>query len=215
MSIPASTYRVVFGGSMYGGEVWESGFWVHGDTIESQATANATASLWAGVLLSPDASGALRISLAAFASADVTVNYVKIYAYPTGGPVATYIGEFTPPAAGGTGQRTLPNQCCLVISERTGFAGRRYRGRMYLPAGKTGAGSFGQMTQAAIQESATAWALAFHDWNAVDGNGTVVVVSTTGTLFTPVSQVIVDSKIDIQRRRANKEQALYTALGNV
>lgn len=213
--IPADVYRVTFGGSLYGGEIWECGFWVHGGLPEDQPTANATAELWAGQLLSSDPSGALAVCLNLWWTADIKCTYVKVYAYPTGGPHATLIGEHDVTGASGTGTRVYPNQCSIVISERTGFSGRRYRGRMYLPVGKTSDGTQGQLGGDEVLQAATAWALCFHDWNAVPANGMPVVVSTSGSLFTPISQIIVDSKIDIQRRRANKEVANATGVGTV
>lgn len=213
--IPAGCYKVVFGGHLNTSDSWECGFWVHGSEPTSQAEATATAALWAGQLMSTDDSGALRITLTAYASADVLLEYVKVYSYPTGGPVATYIGEHLFTNTGGSGARVLPNQCAVVVSERTGFAGRRYRGRMYIPIGRTGSGGDGQLAAAAVDQIATAWALCFHDWDASGDNGTVVVVSTVGSLFTPVSQILVDTKVDIQRRRANKELADHVGVGTV
>ena len=208
MAIPSGVYHVVFGGALAGGEVWESGFWVQGGLPGSLAEANATANLWWGQLIGEgagDSSNALNVTKAQLWSIDITITYVKVYVYTSGGPHADLIGEYTEAFTPGTAARSWPNQMCLVVSLRTGHAGRSYRGRMYLPAGVGSLTTVGNYATSAATAIADAWALCFTDWNAVEGNGIPCIVSRVASAATNISEVIVDTRPDIQRRRANKQ----------
>jgi len=104
----------------------------------------------------------------------------------------------------------MPNQICMVVSLRTEHAGRRFRGRMYLPVNAS-ALTLGTAqwtgTQTAIV--ANTWAAYFNDWNGSGDNGTISVVSRVGAgEATPVSGVLVDTIPDTQRRRRNKLAAV-------
>jgi hypothetical protein len=214
MPIPAGVYHVVFGGDRIGGEVWESGFLVQGGVPASNDAANALALLWWGQLTSTDGSGALVAVAANLWAASTTVRYVKVYCYPAGGPTAEYIGEHIDTPLVGSQALQCPNQVALVISLRTNFAGRAHRGRMYLPMDNLSNDGHGQQSSANVNQQATKWALCFHDWNASGDNGIVSVVSRIGAGGAlPVTSIVVDSRADIQRRRANKQAALYTGVG--
>jgi hypothetical protein len=207
MAIPAGVYHVVFGGPLVGGEQWESGFWVEGALPPDEGAANALAELWYGQMTDDDTSGGLVVFGTAFWSVDISVTYCKIYAYPTGGPSATIIGEHDPTPYAGTVARSVPNQCSLVISLRTGLAGRSHRGRMYLPIGTLDGGTLGQVPESTASNCGDIWAACFTDWNASGDNGTVVVMSSAKTSAAPITSVVVDTKVDIQRRRAMKQSA--------
>ncbi|RPJ19620.1 MAG: hypothetical protein EHM35_20435 [Planctomycetaceae bacterium] len=60
------------------------------------------------------------------------------YSYPTAYPV------------GGVGTAALPNQTALIFSLKTGFAGRRFRGRFYL-----GGLAYGSLQSTGLWQSAT------------------------------------------------------------
>jgi hypothetical protein len=209
MAIPSGVYHVVFGGDLPGGETWQSGFWVQGAVPSDALEANATAELWWGVLTSEDASGAVRIQLT-YCSVQVTMRYVRVYPYPSGGPTSPYIGEFSDdPLVGTSSAPKFPNQVCSVVSLRTALSGRRHRGRMYLPCNGIGLENSANMGTANAQGLADAWATAFSDWNTSGDNGGIVVVSQAGTSASPVNNVVVDSRLDIQRRRANRQTIAY------
>lgn len=204
MSIPAGVTHVVFGGDLPGGERWQSGFWVSGAVPADAGVATANADLWWAQLTAADASGAMRVTFT-HAGSSVSMRYVRVYPYPSGGPIAPYVGEHTGSIIGASTD-TLPNQCALVVTLRTALSGRRHRGRMYLPVTGLPLGSSGgQANTAHVTEIADAWGTCFSDWNASGDNGKIVVVSPTGSSFSPVTTVSVDTRIDIQRRRANKQ----------
>jgi len=196
---------MVFGGKMPGGEIWESGFWMNDTGVTNESTANAQAEIVGAELNASDSSGALRIWLANLTGTGVTFEYVKCYAY-TGGSTAAFIGTYTLPTpreGGATGGR-MPNQVAAVVSLRTGFSGRRNRGRMYLPLNEVALGADGNIDSGLVDTVLTAWATAFTDLNAGDA-GKVVVVSQVGDSFKPVTSVVMDSRPDIIRKRANKQ----------
>lgn len=212
MSIPADVYKVAFGGTLPGGEVWESGFWVHGALPTSNSEANTTAELWYAQLTASDGSGGVYGTAAVVWGDDVVMTYVKIYAYPTGGTTAAFIGEYSGTPKAGSGTTTVPNQICLVVSLRTANAGRQYRGRMYLPASKLAGISNGNVPTSDATAMATAWGTCFSDWNASGDNGQVVVVSRVGAGHYDVVDVVrVDTIPDTQRKRSNKLQATSIA----
>jgi hypothetical protein len=210
MSIPPGVVHVVFGGALPGGEVWESGFWTMGNVPTSNATATELAALWIAQLKATDGSGGFYQSRI-IAGATTSLNYVNVYCYVTGGSTADFIGNATTAAVVGTGTNACANQNALVVTLRTAHAGRRFRGRMYLPAtGVTTSTATGQLPDAAILPVATGWGVCFSDWNASGDNGTICVVSRVGAgTATAVTEVTVDSIVDTQRRRRNKLIAAF------
>lgn len=197
--------RVVLSGSLPGGEIWESGFWLYGDLPTDQASANTQASLVYGALTSDDESGAMTQWFANYVSATVTFDKVTVYVY-TDGNAATYIGTYVPSTPlTGTGSAELPNQCAIVVTLLTGRAGRAYRGRMYLPLNSSSyMGSDGQLGNGNMVINAQHWARFFGDWAASDA-GQPVVVSQVHTAHNAITAVRIDSRVDIQRRRANRQ----------
>lgn len=209
MAIPANCYRVVLSGAMPGGEIWSTGFWVFGAVPGNNSEANVAAELWYSVLNSSDASGSMRIIMAAYARSNVVWQKTTVYCYPSGGPSAAYIGEANHNVAGGSSNALLPNQASVVLSLRTGSAGRRNRGRMYLPLNGLALGTDAQIPAAACDAITATWKALFDDWNGSGDNGVISVVSSTATQHRAVSSLIVDSRIDIQRRRAASQAIAY------
>ena len=205
MPIPAGLVKIVLGGDMPGGEIWESGFWMSGTGVDSEATANALALVIDGTLTATDSSGALNDYATTVWSAQVTFRYTRVYAY-TGGTTAAYIGvyERTTPLTGG-GNPGMPNQTCSVVSLRTGGAGRRRRGRMYLPVNAPGPlTATGELQASTVRNLSTSWATAFSDIGSSSA-GKIIVLSQVGGSDAQVTNVIVSSRLDVQRRRANQQ----------
>lgn len=205
MSIPPNSTKITFGGALPGGEIWQSGFWVTGYSPSSSGDANSYAELWYAQLSASDSSGGARIHLGLVAATTVSFTQVRVYGYPAGGTQATYVGIYTGTAVTGTQQPKSGNQTAHVVSMRTGLAGRSQRGRMYIPANGAPVQADGQLNAAACTTIAEGWATCFSDWNAVSGNGIVSVVSSTKTQGYHVVNVQVDSRLDVQRRRADKQ----------
>lgn len=211
MPIPAGVTKVVFGGSLNGGEHWQSGFWLTGDQQTSNELANALCELVWDDITGTDVDGLVYHLLNDYGCEGMTLNYVRAYVY-TGNPKATYIGEHTGTFTGSQVNPRFPNQVCIVASLRTAQAGRRHRGRMFLPVGfatLTGTGQLANSDAAAIAGHVGAF---ISDWNASGDNGTVVVVSSAGSTSAAVTSVIVDSRLDIQRGRAKSQSIDYRAV---
>lgn len=205
MPIPAEVYRVVASGSLAGGEIWSTGLWVQGHTPATQADADSAAELWMAQLVSTTDPAPFLLMAENWWSTQTTLERVTTYCYPAGGPHAAFIGSYDQLTTGQQGSQTKPNQVALVTSLRTGIAGRRSRGRMYVPLTGGPLGADGQVPTAGAQAIADSWGTFLGDWNASGDNGTVVVVSASATQAYPITQVVVDTRPDIQRRRANRQ----------
>lgn len=210
MAIPAGCTRVVFGGALPFGETWESGFWTNGDTPTTGAGATALAGLWYAQLSATDGSGGMKVTMTKFGGVGYTMTYVKVYCYPTGGPAASFIGMASGTPVTSATAPTFPNQIAAVISLRTPTAGRRFRGRMYLPCLNTSVAGGGQLPAADASAVLAAWALCFNDWNAAGDNGQVAVVSTKGGVATNVTQVQLSTRLDTQRGRMQQSTVVAT-----
>lgn len=204
MGIPAGVSKVVYGGTLLGGqEIWECGVWT-GQAPTSDADATTLAE---NIAADFEVNGWPSIQ-------DVLKNndawrYVKVYSYPSGGPAAAHVGDFeltTPLVGSGTGDHPL--QTCLVTTVLTGFAGRRNRGRIFTPArGATILG--GRFQSDMVDDVVQGWAAHFTSANT-KGYGPISVVSQAGSARRDASILKGNDKPDIQRRRANKLTASYT-----
>ena len=211
MPVAVETVKTVIEGQIQGIQDWSTAFWceVVNAVPVTQPGMNNWADIVAGYISTFWSAGIDSANLP-----DTVVNSVKAYYYPAGSGVATVqavhlYGTALPGTATGGGS---PTQLAIVHSLRSGVPGRRGRGRMYLPA--TGlalsSGSHGQLASGACSSFAGALAALF---TAVNTSGSfaaqftsqnVVVRSETGNMCNAVDQIIVDSKIDTQRRREDK-----------
>lgn len=211
MTIPIGVNRIVIQGHLTGGEIFATSFWTQGNVPGSQSLAN----LFATTVQSLFAIRPLP-TLKGIIDASCGYDSVKTYHYPTGGPNATYLGT----AAFTTGVGTsvaplLTNQSAIVASLRTQLAGRSHRGRMYFPC--TAATLPNHQGATTLPGNVAPDVAGF--FGDVKVNGTVgipvIVSQVAGGSYTPISSVIVDSRLDVQRRRANKQVALFTTTSNV
>lgn len=207
MPIPANVARISLTGTLIQGEQFDTSFWVAGGVPANQADANDLAEQVAAIpSLTTIGAGGPRTML------DVTSAYteVRVYSYPTGGPSASFIGTAAiDPGTGVSAEASLPLQCCIVASLRTGFAGRSRRGRMYFPVTALSLVSH-QMSEADLDAFAGVMKSIFDAVNAFTDPALVVsVVSQTLGDHSPVATVTADSRIDIQRRRAEGQTELH------
>ena len=200
MGIPVGHCRVSLLGHLGSSEQFDTSFWTLGGAdiadTDDMATAIATAFL------------ANDTHIKNLMDASCGFDELRVYAYPGGGPTADHVSTAPMAAAGTNASINQPYQSAVVCSLRTGFAGRSRRGRMYFPNRSLPAGSTGLLTAATVNTVADDLAAFFTAVNGIaltsGGNPSVVVVSQTHSDSQIVETVAVDTRPDIQRRRANK-----------
>lgn len=205
MPRPANVTRAILNGHMQGGEEFHWGVWLNNVPADE-----ADAQLWAQVVVGEFTSSALS-ALAGFLMPDSGYDSATVYGYPTPGLPAAVVGTYA--VTGGVGTSTnpeLPEQCCFVVTTRTGFPGRSRRGRMYIPVNSA------TLTDHQLTSVVAGSALsAVSDFlEGLNQSGTIdtraVVMSETLGNTSFITEVTADSRLDIQRRRANREAVLST-----
>lgn len=216
MAIPPDCWRIVYRGSLPHGEQWQSGYWLNGNAPTSNVTATAAAELEMESEGGTSESSLWNV-FKDFIGQEVTLDLVAVYSYPAGGTAAAHIGLSTAPSLPGGNAVGIqgPNQISTVVSLLTGQAGRSFRGRMYLPGLDRNHQPSGLYALDYATAIANVMATKFTDGNAASGWGKAVVVSTSKTLHTQISAVSVDTRPDVQRRRANKTAGIQRAVSAV
>lgn len=147
---------------------------------------------------------------------DSGLDGVRVYSYQEDNTKATNIADASIAKVGSSGATSLlPNQCAVVVTLKTALAGRRHQGRIYLPLVKYGLSSQGQLGTSDVQGFAGWFAEFITRLNSHIGAQKIGVLSRVGMNRTPpldptfqaITSVTVDSKVDVQRRRANKATA--------
>lgn len=193
MARPANLSKTVLSGFLAGGEIFQTGFWNPGALITeeiAQAAADSFAASW---------NGGTNVPFLDLLSPDSGYDKVTVYSYPNPTGPAELSAEA---ALTGNGRNTSqhPDQCCVVVTLLTGKAGRRNRGRMFLPANGMPLTSH-QLTLVQAQNVADGWTALIEDTQTF----APVVVSQVAGTANDVTSVRVDTRIDIQRRRANSQ----------
>lgn len=208
-AVPLSI-RVVLSGTLYGGEVFAHGFSFDGTAINGNSVKEDA---FAGASLGYLTSALLTATHRAYYNTTTTWTKQRCYFY-SGSGVLTRTTEDAISFAGTAAAGCLPTQLAVVASLRTGIAGRANRGRTYLPNPATPAIASGVVPQ--LSATATA-AIANAVRNYVSGlghdvnGGPAVVASLSQGAMIPISNVTVDSRIDVQRSRAQKIVATTTS----
>lgn len=205
MGLPLSVARISFMGQLSSGEQFVTSHWVRANDVISADDANALA------LAAYSAyNNLLATAVRAMISPTESYNEIRVHVYRSGGPNADLIGTYAV-SHPGTGASTdhLPLQTCIVATLKTGFAGRSYRGRMYWPMTCMSLTNH-QLVQTQIDSLANGLKQYFDTLNALPVDRTPAVVSQVGTgHWTAISSVSVDSRPDIQRRRAHQQAELF------
>lgn len=191
-------YMLRAAGTWNGGEVWN--FTLHalatiGTEQAATAWADALTEAWSGA-------GTPAGALATLYSPDVVLQTATAgqIAQPGGGQVAR--ADVTIGLPGTAVADSLPPQCAVVISLRTGLANRAGRGRFYLPATAVDASAGGRLSTAAQTTIANAMTRMFA---ALDPTGITPVIygRLTGSTNT-ITSANVGDVYDTQRRRRNQ-----------
>ena len=132
-------------------------------------------------------------------------------------PATTRVHFYPTPVLGASSGQALPYQCSVVLSWRTDAAtrGRASKGRIYSPSPTVEtAGTTGLFSAASAQGMATSAALLLNTLDAgFGGTGTIRphIMSAVDGSYNEINSVIVDNRVDIQRRRAEKVVSVPSA----
>lgn len=210
MGIPAGVQRLTFTGHGSDGEIWTNSHWWRSSVIgDLGPTTNAQAAAMLTAILTNAKATTYRTFLMGKMPATCGIDKATLYCYPAGGPTSPAISEQAWVAVGTNGVGPLIPQACQVASLRTGQSGRSYRGRVYLPVQSSVLSGGHQYAAADCTAVANAVAAFLSGWGLLAitpaGNGIFAsVISSTLGAANSISQVIVDSRPDVQRRRANR-----------
>lgn len=203
--IPLGYSRNVISGSLPNGEIWATGFWCDeapSDQAATQTQANDFATdlnaRW-GITGAPNNHWA----------AGTTADKITVYSYLDTTGRATHVAEAALTATSSNTQ-SCPNQVSICTTLLTGVAGRRNRGRMFWPANAPAALTNGELSSAWVDNLATWLAGTITSLNGDLGGQHVVVLSQVAGTSHSVNAVSVDSRLDIQRRRADRERPAHT-----
>lgn len=124
---------------------------------------------------------------------------IQVRKYDPAEPLAVDL-PVSPPIAGGQTGSPLPGSITSTISWRTGLAGKKYRGRSYMPGyPESQVADDDRLTSALVNLLASAALELLLDLLA-ESLGLAVFHRSTNT-FTPITQYVVENIVDNQRRR--------------
>lgn len=211
MPRPANVSRVSLRGHLPTGEIFDTSIWVAGAPASQSQTDD-----FCGVCVTTFQNSALA-TLKADLAVQSGYDSIAVYSYPTGGTAgAAFVSEQA--ITGGAGTSNSGNgldTSCLVLTTLTGAAGRRNRGRMYLPA--NGVGAAAGLCDGTVCDNIVS---AMGEWfgalaDPAVGNHAPVVVSVVGSTSRTITGIRCDNKFDLQRRRSNALVASHTASGGL
>lgn len=217
MPIPLGYSRSTFYGTLSGGEIFNWSLWMDqapADNAAAQTQAQAFATKFQQLNDTPPASSVTPCQLV---SNQATYVGCRVYGYTTNSGKATTIGDAVINRPG-TSQTAvyLPNQVAVCVTLKSATAGRSATGRVYLPINSWTVQSNGQLSSSTPASIANWMAQFITALNTAAGAGRHIgVLSQKHGTFAPVVTTKVDSRLDIQRRRANRQTAVGTGIGAV
>lgn len=205
-----NTLRLSVRGTLLGPDIFDWSMWFTPSGTATVPSDAATAAALLAEITGASTWTALLTKAQTLMGTTDAITSIAQYTYPTGGTHAATAVNTPVSLAGTGGTRLLPNQCAVVVSLRSPFAGRNNRGRFFLPltAGGITAGSTSQIVNTQTAAIAAAVANFMSHMNGASfanlgGNALRPCVSSRGSNAL-ISTVVVDSVIDTQRRRRNK-----------
>lgn len=131
--------------------------------------------------------------------ASVSLQQVQVRLLDPSNPIA-YDFAPSPPIPGTSSDPASPANVSLTVSWRTGLAGRKYRGRIYVPGiTEAVAQLFDDASAAFVTQMALAGAELIS--GALSGTGLLAIFHLNTNTFTYVTSVVIESLLDSQRRR--------------
>jgi len=200
----ANLAHIVLTGSLAGNEIWTSR-----TTIKYSAAPSSEAAFAADLdAMVGDAGWSTYqdYQVAHLRPAD-SLDSLRGYFYPVWPGAASLVAEHPINEVGSGASAVMPNQVALVGTLLTGLSGRRNRGRMYLPMTSFALTGQGQTDLTGCTNHANAIKAFLEAVGGHYAGGGTYVASSVGSTANLITQVRVDSRPDIQRRRANREAA--------
>jgi len=211
MPIPANTLRFSIRGNLPGNEIWNCSFWLRPTGAATAPSDGTAADALLTTLKGVTHWATFKAQILANLRATGGIVEERLYCYPTTGTTAAAVAVQSDVAAGTSTGGTLPNQCAVVVTLLTGVAGRSQRGRVYLPlSGGAVSTTDGQLTNTlpTLRAELANWN---KDMALLASGWAIYVVSQTRTSSLPVVQCKIDTRVDVQRRRANRQAATSSA----
>ena len=206
MAYAAGTIKIVISGRMPNGTNFAMGFQTMVNGAPTQDNVDAACGYVSQALASNVFAPILNIM-----SPDTVIEKVNAYGY-NGGTKASVVGEATAGNPGTASGQTMPSQVAVVASFRSASNTRAGRGRAYMPATGVTLAS-GQLSAGECTLLANAWVSLFDGFATQSQTGmpqTPVVGSAKEGESRTIVAVIVDSRPDIIRHRAQGENVLYS-----
>lgn len=215
MPLPMGDFvRAQFGGTL-GGENWECGLWFHlvgmTDAPDQSAMDSFAADVLSGANLQiwdKDGEGILASN-----ATGVDLSTSRASFYRDGASLGSGTASMTP-SPGTNSTAAHPFYCALCVTTLTATAGRRGRGRMYLPlTGGAVSQTSGQVSSGVAQAFGDAVGNFLFFFNGDDsdlpGSPTTVpvVVSQVEGAFAVITSLRTDTKPDTQHGRTNRVAA--------
>lgn len=205
MGIPSGVTRIVLYGTLPGGEIWQSGYFMpHAaiDPAECNLIAQNAFNRW-----SDQSAGRTMARLVAkWWHGGVSLVGCKTYAYGDTSGQATFKGSSTGAPVIGSALGSLTNPTSVCITLLTSFAGATQRGRMYLPAlGQIPDQTNGYFNGTDVSQLVTSFATDLKNAAVGNANYTPCVVSQKKGAYQTVVSVAADQRPDVQRRRENRQ----------
>jgi hypothetical protein len=200
MAIPANVGKTVIKGTGPGSEIWQTGFWwARPDTLDMSDLAEFRT--YTADLVSPI--GGMWSTIRAKIYGAYSYTGFTSYWY-RGGPGAALVADNPQTPSAGTYVTTgSPMDTCCVVSVISEAAGRRGRGRMYLPRHEACSTTTGQfLTDASVYVGAIG--TLFHNLIAATHSMQPRIVSQADGVARPVATLKGDQLPDVQRRRENR-----------
>lgn len=123
---------------------------------------------------------------------------VQIRLYDPANPLAYDLS--VTPSPGTRGTNAEAGNVTLTISWRTGLAGRKFRGRIYIPGLNEGDVSQTDLVSSVITAALSVAAQALYT-GALSAGVVPAVFHRVGATYTPVNSHVVEAIVDSQRRR--------------
>lgn len=207
MSIPAQAVKTVISGTLANGEVFSHSQWFKAASALDQTSLDGLVGAVVGSL------GGNLLSAGNLAYFPSTTSWLQVTGYYYAGGSTAALTSIAPVAGktGTSGGSALPNQCCEVVTLQTGVPGRSHRGRVYLPGVSTGNMVNGQVATSVVTALATGYQTFLQGVRDFPTYGLPPVVCSPRTsAMYDITTIRVDSRVDIQRSRANKQAANAT-----